>query len=148
MNSTHTVAHATFTLERRYDAEIAEVFRAWADPSAKARWFASGPAHHELDFRVGGRETVRVPHEGAVLRFESVYHDIVADRRIVYSSVLCRDDTVSTVSITTVELVPDGEGTQLVLTEQGTFLDGHELPAWREEGTRSQLEAIAGVLGA
>jgi hypothetical protein len=36
-----------------------------------------------------------------------------------------------------------GGGTRLVLTEQGAFLDGREQPAWREQGTADQLEALA-----
>lgn len=35
-----SVLHATFTLERTYPATPARVFAAWADPAAKARWFA------------------------------------------------------------------------------------------------------------
>ena len=38
------VTHATFSLERSYPAPPARVFAAWADPAAKARWFAGGPA--------------------------------------------------------------------------------------------------------
>src|SRR5205823_797624 len=41
--------------------------------------------------------------------------------------------------ITTVEFVPAPDGTRLVLTEQGTFLDGMEQPQWREQGTKDQL---------
>ena len=43
---------------------------------------------------------------------------------------------------------PPGEdgGTRLVLTEQGAYLDGREEPAWREQGTASQLEALAAEL--
>ncbi len=47
-----------------------------------------------------------------------------------------------TVSITTVELEPADGGTRLVLTEQGAFLDGREEPAWREQGTSDQLDAL------
>ena len=51
------VTHATFSLERCYSAPPAQVFAAWAEPAAKARWFAGGPdSGHQLDFRVGGRE--------------------------------------------------------------------------------------------
>jgi hypothetical protein len=39
--------------------------------------------------------------------------------------------------------VAEGEGTKLVLAQQGTYLDGHEEPSWREEGTSSQLDALA-----
>jgi uncharacterized protein YndB with AHSA1/START domain len=36
-----SVTHATFVVERSYDAAPARVFAAWADPAAKDRWFAS-----------------------------------------------------------------------------------------------------------
>jgi uncharacterized protein YndB with AHSA1/START domain len=35
-----SVTHGTFVLERIYDAPPGVVFRAWSDPSLKARWFA------------------------------------------------------------------------------------------------------------
>jgi len=34
-----SVTHGTFTIERTYAASPARVFKAWADPGAKARWF-------------------------------------------------------------------------------------------------------------
>ncbi|MFI6510860.1 hypothetical protein ACIBCT_24920 [Streptosporangium sp. NPDC050855] len=33
-------------------------------------------------------------------------------------------------------------GTRLLLTEQATFLDGREEPAWREQGTACWLDAL------
>jgi uncharacterized protein YndB with AHSA1/START domain len=35
-----TVTHDTFVIVRTYDSPVANVFRAWADPERKARWFA------------------------------------------------------------------------------------------------------------
>ena len=157
------VTHATFSLERDYPVSPAQVFAAWADPAAKARWFAPGPgARHELDFRVGGREVAHGgPEGGPVMTFESIYRDIVPQQRIVYTSTLSAGDDVMTVSLTTVEFkaaeagtpeggTPEGRtpggGTRLVLTEQGTFLDGREEPAWREHGTAAQLDALAAEL--
>ncbi|MGE5292712.1 MAG: SRPBCC family protein [Micromonosporaceae bacterium] len=135
--------HATFSIERVYSAPAGRVFAAWADPGAKARWFAGPDSEHQLDFRVGGREIARGRgHDGAVLTFESLYRDIVPGERIVYTSVLSSGDRVATVSVTTVELSAEGEGTRLVLTEQGTFLDGLEQPSWREQGISGQLEAL------
>jgi uncharacterized protein YndB with AHSA1/START domain len=119
------------------------VFAAWSDPAAKARWFAGGNADHELDFRVGGREIVRGTHENHVLTFESHYQDIVLDERIVFAGSLYEGTTLATVSVTTVELRPDADGTRLLLTEYGAFLDGREEPAWREQGTADQLTALA-----
>jgi len=80
------------------------------------------------------------------MRFESVYQDIVPDQRIVYSSTLHAGDALATVSLTTIEFRPAAEGTELILTEQGTFLDGYEDPSWRQEGTSSQLAALAAEL--
>ncbi len=144
-----TVLHATFTLERSYPVAPARVFAAWADPAAKARWFAAG-SEHALDFRVGGGERVHRPGRDGVpaLTFESVFQDIVPEQRIVYTSSLAAADDLSTVSLTTVEFEAAGEGTRLVLTEQGTFLDGREQPSWREQGTGDWLAALAAELGA
>ncbi len=144
----HEVTHATLTLERSYPAAPAQVFAAWADPAVKARWFAGSSLSHDLDFRVGGQEVNRADvGEGRVATFTSTYHDIIEAQRIVYSSTLAMAGrAVSTVSVTTVELVPDGGGTRLVLTEQGTFLDGQEQPSWREHGTGDWLDALGGEL--
>jgi len=139
------VTHATFTLERSYPAPPARVFAAWADPAAKARWFTPNPDFgHELDFRVGGREVATgAPEGGPAMTFESLYRDIVPDQRIVYTSTLTAGEDLMTVSLTTVEFSPAQDGTRLVLTEQGAFLDGREEPRWRERGTADQLEALA-----
>ena len=140
------VVHSTFTLERVYEASTGRVFAAWADPAAKARWFSpNGP--HELDFRAGGREVNRGHNQdGQVLTFESQYHDIVVGQRIAYTSTLSVGENVVTVSLTTVELTADGDTTRLLLTEHGAFLDGHEQPAWREQGTGQWLDALAAEL--
>ena len=141
--------HATFTLERSYPAPPARVFAAWADPAAKASWFTPGPGSgHELDFRVGGREVATGgPEGGPLMTFETLYRDIVPEQRIVYTSTLSAGADLMTVSLTTVEFTPgEGGGTRLVLTEQGAFLDGQEQPAWREQGTADQLDALAAAL--
>jgi uncharacterized protein YndB with AHSA1/START domain len=39
-----TVTHDTFVIERTYDSPVGSVFRAWADPMRKARWFAGSAA--------------------------------------------------------------------------------------------------------
>jgi len=141
-----SIAHATFSLERSYPVAPSRVFAAWAEPQAKRRWFAGQDADYELDFRVGGREMTSGVHDGQVLTFESIYRDIVAGQRIVYTSTLSAGATVATVSITSVEFTPDGDCTRLVLTEQGTYLDGLEQPSWRQQGTASQLDTLAAEL--
>ena len=143
----HSVIHSTFSLERTYQAAPARVFAAWAEPAAKAKWFAGPDSEHRLDFRVGGHEMARGANsDGAVLTFESTYLDIVPQARIVYSSTLSARDKLATASITTVEMAPAVDGTRLVLTEQGTYLDGLEDPGWREQGTSRQLDALGSAL--
>jgi hypothetical protein len=52
------------------------------------------------------------------------------------------------VSLTTVELSPDGAGTCLLLTEQVAFLDGKDNAANRKEGLASMLDKIGESLAA
>jgi uncharacterized protein YndB with AHSA1/START domain len=146
-----TVAHDTFVIERSYDVPVAQVFRAWAEPPLKARWF-TGTADslgdtYELEFRVGGREAFRAgPPDGPVYTYESVFRDIVPDQRIVYTYEMHADDDRISVSVATVEFLSDGATTQLRLTEQGVFLDDHDNPAQRVEGTRSLLDSLGASL--
>jgi uncharacterized protein YndB with AHSA1/START domain len=140
--SEHSVVHATFTAERSYPVTPSRAFNAWADASCKRRWFARNADGYELDFRPGGIERNRASISGKDITWESLYREIVSDERIVYTSVLSENDMVATVSLTTVEFVPEGDGTRLVLVEAGAYLDGREQPAWREQGTCDQLDAL------
>jgi uncharacterized protein YndB with AHSA1/START domain len=142
-----SVTHATFVVERSYDASPARVFAAWADPAAKARWFKSpedwGPDEFQLDFRVGGREVNRGgPTGGPVYTYDARYQDIVANERIVCTYRMHMDDALMSVSVATVELRPEGAGTRLVLTEQGAYLDGLDSPEQRQEGMGQLLDAL------
>jgi uncharacterized protein YndB with AHSA1/START domain len=142
-----SVEHATFVIERNYDASPDRVFAAWADPAAKTRWF-SGPAEwtrteHELDFRVGGREVSRVASpDGPVYTYEARYQDIVANSRIIYGYDMYLDDRRISVSLATVELEPDGAGTRLIFTEQDVFLDSLDGADQREQGSHMLLDAL------
>ncbi len=143
-----SVVHNTFTLERHYACSPEQVFSAWSDPEAKARWFAGDNGDYQLDFRVGGFERNRGDHGGKVITWEVLYRDIMPGERIAYSAVLIDGDITATISQTTVEFVTEEKGTMLVLTEQGAYLDGHELPEWREDGTGKQLDALGRYLTA
>jgi uncharacterized protein YndB with AHSA1/START domain len=144
--------HATFVIERVLKATPAQVFNAFADPVAKARWF-SGPdeweqGEKEFDFRVGGRErTSGGPKGGPVHAFESRYQDIVPNERIVYTYDMHLGDKRISVSLTTVEFKRAGTGTRLIFTEQGVFLDGYDDAAGREHGSGWLLGKLAESLG-
>jgi uncharacterized protein YndB with AHSA1/START domain len=149
--SKRSVTHSTFVIEHVYDASPARVFQGFADPEIKARWF-SGPEDWEtteesLDFRVGGKEVnVGGPKGGPHSAFRATYLNIVPDERIIYSYDMDLDGVPISVSVTTVELRPNGTGTRLVLTEQGAYLDDFDDPAGREEGTLEALRALEAVL--
>jgi uncharacterized protein YndB with AHSA1/START domain len=147
-NVERKVSHATFRIERTFDAPAPLVFNAFADEKAKDKWFGGPPGwtqgEKSMDFRVGGREvSVGGPPGGPTSKFYATYYDIVPNERIVYAYEMYLDDTRISVSVATIEFKPAGAGTRLILTEQGAFLDGFDNPALREEGTRGLLEALA-----
>jgi Activator of Hsp90 ATPase homolog 1-like protein len=56
------------------------------------------------------------------------------------------DETRISMSVATVQFRSQDATTQLVLTEQGVFLDGHDTVAHREEGTRTLLDSLVAIL--
>jgi len=139
-----------FAIERTFPQSPARVFRAFADPRAKAKWF-HGPAEEwsqetsEMDFRIGGRErSVGQLHSDAIPHvFNAIYQDIVPDQRIVFSYDMEIGTQRISVSLTTIELSPEGEGTRMLFTEQGAYLDGYDDAGARERGTRGLLDQLA-----
>jgi uncharacterized protein YndB with AHSA1/START domain len=145
-----SVTHGSFTIERSYDATPARVFKAWANPAAKARWFV-GPSDWQLidrsiDFKVGGKEHLSGKRTNFVSTFDGYYHDIVSDQRIIYSYHMHLDRKQISVSLATVEFKPEGAGSRLVFTEQAAFLDGFDDAGGREQGTRVLLEQLGSEL--
>ncbi len=149
--SARSVIHSTFVIERVYAAAPKKVYFALSDAEAKKRWFVDPdnpmPSSHEMDFRVGGKETnAGCPSDGQMHFYNAVYQDIVPNQRIVYSYELLFGETRVSVSLATIELIAEGRGTRLVLTEQGAFFDGIDTPATREHGTGELLDALGAAL--
>jgi uncharacterized protein YndB with AHSA1/START domain len=146
-----SVRHATFAIERTYPASRERLFKAFADPKAKAKWFV-GPddwdkSDRKLDFRVGGKETVSGgPPGGPVHYYTCTYQDIVPNERIVTTYDMHLDKAGISVSLATIEFKAAGSGTRLILTEQGAFLDAFDKPELREEGTKGLLDQLGKAL--
>jgi uncharacterized protein YndB with AHSA1/START domain len=91
------------------------------------------------------------PPGGPVYIYESEYRDIVAEQRIVYTYEMSVTQQRISVSVATVEFAShDGQNatTQVVITEQGVFLDGHDTAETRKAGTLSFLGALGTFLEA
>jgi uncharacterized protein YndB with AHSA1/START domain len=108
-------------------------------------------AEQTFDFREGGREVKRFGPKGDPrLVADTLYLDIVPQRRIVFSYSMTSRGTPISVSLTTIELAAapssGGRDTHLLLTEQIVFLDGNDNAANREEGLASMLDKIGETL--
>jgi len=149
-----SVTHATFHLERTYDASCARVWKALTDPAAKAQWFGAASEQLEIiergmDVRPGGRERLKGRWGGGVVStFEATYHDVIENERLVYGYEMHLDDRKISVSLATLQLKADGKRTQLLVTEQGAFLDGYDDAGSREHGTCELLDALGRSLAA
>jgi uncharacterized protein YndB with AHSA1/START domain len=146
-----SVVHATFSIERIYEASCAQVFKALTDPAAKAKWFTGGNGYsllaREMDVRPGGREMVKGRWDsGLESTFEATYHDVLPDERLVYAYEMYLDERKISVSLTTFELKASGAGTHLRMTEQGAFLDGYDDAGSREQGSKFLLDALGNSL--
>ena len=145
--SGRNVHHDTIRIERRYAAAPGRVFRAWAKPEARERWFVreeGWESEYAQDFRVGGRESGWFRHPGGERYVnETLFQDIVPDARIVFAYTMARGEDRISASLATVELVPDGTGTRLLFTEQVALLDGGDNAKDREEGWRGLLDKLA-----
>ena len=151
-SSARSIKHRSFVIERRFDDDPSQVYRAWVEPAAKARWFA-GPADkwaeevREMDVRVGGRDRLIGKFaDGSESRFEAQYFEVVPDRRLVYTYDMYWQGKKISVSLASVEFVLAGKGTKLVVTEQHAFLDGYEDAGSRERGTRVLMDNLAVAL--
>lgn len=139
-----SIAHGTFVIERKYPADPARVFRAWADPKIKQRWFGAGGDTKIFEFREGGREYAEGKGpDGGSYSFDVTYQDIVENNRIVYSYQMSLGGKRISVSVAAIELFADGAGTRLTVTEHGCFFDGLDTAAQRQQGT----EWLMGELG-
>ena len=147
-----SVVHATFHLERTYDAPAARVWKALTDVKAKQKWFGPPPESWELierrmDVRPGGTERLKGRWEGTTVScFDATYYEVIPDERLVYAYEMHMNDKKISISLATMQLKADGAKTTLLVTEQGAFLDGYDDAGSREHGTGLLLDALGASL--
>jgi len=150
------VIHSTFVVERSFPKPPEEVFAAFADPAKARRWYAEGEGHElqefTSDFRVGGAQTLRyrlapgTPVAGMTINNQTRYQEIQPNRRIVTQTTMDLEDKRILAAQVTIELLPNGRGTDLILTNQGAFFDGGLTPEMLQAGWRGLLEKLAGTI--
>ncbi|HTU66665.1 MAG TPA: SRPBCC family protein [Steroidobacteraceae bacterium] len=151
-SAARSIKHSTFVIERKLDFDPAVVYRAWTEPAVKARWFNGPPDKwteqvREMDVRVGGRDRLVGKFvDGSESRFDSVYLEVVPDKRLVYSYEMHWQGKKISVSLASIEFPAFGRGTRLVVTEQHAFLDGFEDGGSRERGTQTLMDNLERVL--
>jgi uncharacterized protein YndB with AHSA1/START domain len=158
MSSEPTVIHGSFVIERSYPVAPRRVFAAFSDPKKKRQWFADEDEgeveEFEMDFRVGGREWRRsrmgpnTPFPGTPLTNETVYQDIVPERRIVIAYTMALGETRISASLATFEFLAIQHGTMLVFTEQAAFFEGADGLKLRQQGWEGLLERLGKALAA
>lgn len=148
-----SVTHATFCLERVYDARPARVFHAFTDKEARSRWFYQVGAwtlhrHSGGALGVGEAESSAFSPPGAdvVVTNDSVYMNVIENERLVFAYHMTVAGKPISASLATAEFRAEGEGTRVIYTEQGAFFDDPGQIPGREEGTREMLEALAAEL--
>jgi len=150
-----SAVHNTFVVERKYAQSPERLFAAFAQPERKRRWYAEGDhdiKEFAMEFKVGGSERLRYgfkpghPIAGSELTNEGSYYDIVPDERIVMATKMSLNGKPIVMTLVTIEFVSSDGGTDLVLTNQGTFLDWEGGPQMIEAGWRSLLERLEGYL--
>lgn len=151
-----SVVHSTFVIEHHYPYPPERLFAAFSDPARKRRWFAESDNHDveqfELDFRVGGVERTQyrfrpgTPFPGVALSTEGTVQDIISNKRVVTATTMTLGDRRISSSLVTVEFLPKGEGTDLVLTHQGAFYEGSGGPKMREDGWRKLIDRLTADL--
>ncbi|WP_028050830.1 SRPBCC domain-containing protein [Cellulomonas sp. URHD0024] len=146
-----TVAHATFVIDRTFDAPLDRVWDAFAIPEQHAQWFGADEnfttSEAGEDFRVGGGAVQDGQwHGGPTSRYVATYTDIVEKQRIVSTYDMWVAGEHFSTSVTSTEFTAVEGGTRVTYTEHGVFLDGKDDGSQREAGSRGIFDALGAYL--
>lgn len=152
MGTTKT-AYGSFEVEKRYNHPAEKVFSWFSDKEKKKAWFVEQPKEniisYDMDFRVGGKESSRwkfsgggpIP-EGTVIGNDTVYLDIVENKRIVIAYTMLLSDYRFSCSLLTFEFIEQEGSTLLKMTEQGAYFENSDDPEMRKEGWTVLLNCL------
>jgi uncharacterized protein YndB with AHSA1/START domain len=124
-------------VRRRVGATAEEIFDMWTRPELMVRWMSPFPgAVHcqaSCDLRPGGSYSLVMSTEGASREVTGTYVQIDRPRRLVFTWMGPLTNHVNT--LVTLELIPNGNETDLVLTHERlpteAMFEGHTR-GWRQ----------------
>ncbi|MDB4978495.1 MAG: ATPase [Candidatus Peribacteria bacterium] len=125
--------------QQHFDASPADVFHAWSDAEAMLQWLVASDdmttTIHHVDFRVGGTFKFDMKEANGTNHVtDGEYKEIVPDEKIV---IVWTCGETHDASLVTVELKPNGSGTDFTLTDQDFE---------SEESMKSHNEGWKGIL--
>jgi uncharacterized protein YndB with AHSA1/START domain len=146
------LVYDTLTVERRFPHSRKKVFAAFETREAQATWMCPAEGLSikiaDFDFRAGGRALfhMSMPDVG-VWENEDRYQEILGGERIIQTSTLRQDGTLTFAGVVVILFEDDGKGCLVRVTEQGAFPAGPEEAAGHKEGWRLMLEGLGRYLG-
>lgn len=134
-------------LRRTFPAPRERVFQAWTDPEQVKKWF--GPKgctcpEAELDLRVGGRYRFVLEEPDGRHIVTGEYVEISAPERLVFTWKWEHSPKDSPETLVTVEFLPKGDGTEMVLTHER--FPAEDLRDLHDQGWTSSMECLAELL--
>ncbi|HXY32554.1 MAG TPA: SRPBCC domain-containing protein [Gemmatimonadaceae bacterium] len=129
-------------VRRTFSAPPERLFRAWTTAAELKKWHAPrdlGVSLAEVDLKVGGRYRIHMRQpDGAEHRVSGIYRVIDPPRKLAYT---WQWDGDAEETLVTLEFLPKGTGTELVLTHEGFATD--EKRTSHEHGWTSILERLS-----
>ncbi|HUR86184.1 MAG TPA: SRPBCC domain-containing protein [Solirubrobacteraceae bacterium] len=140
---------APLRLQRSFEASPEEVFDAWTSPDVLKRWWAPDPRWAspgcDVDLRVGGSYVLRIQGpDGPVYAVTGEYREVDRPRRLVYTWTWLGEGALhpDNVSVVTVDFVPDGDRTTVVLEHAG--LASEQSRSRHDAGWAGAFDNLAG----
>jgi uncharacterized protein YndB with AHSA1/START domain len=147
--SDQDAADRTLVITRVIDAPAHILFLAYSDCAHIKRWF--GPVGWpvtscEMDFRVGGQYRFAMTGPSGVANdpFGGTYHEIVADRKIVFDNAFLKPGSGKMVMTVTFEEASEGKTTlTLVTLFESSAMKTEYVGMGFVQGTNSGLDQLA-----
>lgn len=145
-----TIAHDTIHLSRRLDADLVDVWAAYADTAHRSRW--SVPEGEEMvfdadDLRSGGSARYRCGTPGELQFAGSIdYLHIAPEAEVVHTEIMRTGSELLSAGLLTWTFRAANPGTELTVTVQVTSFVGEGMLDGARNGHRIALDQLAALL--